>query len=56
MIDAEIIIRPAQHRSSPAGVIRFYGRQARMDRQQIIAVFFALLMVSSMVAYGVSLL
>jgi len=27
-----------------------------MDRQQVLALFFAFLMVSSMVAYGVSLL
>jgi hypothetical protein len=41
---------------SPAGVIPLYGRNAGMDRQQIFALFFAFLMVSSMVAYGVSLL
>jgi len=32
------------------------GRDAGMDRQQLFALFFAFLMVSSMVAYGVSLL
>jgi len=32
------------------------GRDASMDRQQVLALFFAFLMVSSMVAYGVSLL
>jgi hypothetical protein len=42
--------------SSPAGVIPFCGRHADMDRQQLMALFFAFLMVSSMVAYGVSLL
>ncbi|QUO48539.1 MULTISPECIES: hypothetical protein [Halorubrum] len=56
MIGAGVIIRLARRHPSPAGVIRFYGRHGDMDRQQVMALFFAFLMVSSMVAYGVSLL
>ncbi|WP_167603295.1 hypothetical protein [Halorubrum sodomense] len=41
---------------SPAGIIPLYGRHPDMDRQQVMALFFAFLMLSSMVAYGVSLL
>jgi hypothetical protein len=33
-----------------------YGAVSRMNRQQIFALFFAFLMVSSMAAWGVSLL
>ncbi|MBP1921084.1 hypothetical protein J2751_000067 [Halorubrum alkaliphilum] len=33
-----------------------YGRDGCMERQQIIAVLFAFLMVSSMVAWGVSII
>ncbi|WP_157745957.1 hypothetical protein [Halorubrum trapanicum] len=51
-----MIIRLARRHPSPAGVKRFCGRHGGMDRQQIMALFFAFLMVSSMVAYGVSLL
>ena len=43
----------------PPGARRSYTAlrsNAGMDRQQLMALFFAFLMVSSMVAYGVSLL
>ncbi len=36
--------------------MRLLGGRERMDRDQIIALFFAFLMVSSMVAWGVSVL
>jgi hypothetical protein len=41
---------------APAGVITAAGRTRGMDRQQLFALFFAFLMVSSMAAWGVSLL
>ncbi len=40
----------------PAGIMSPCSRTQDMDRQQIIAVFFAFLMVSSMAAWGVTLL
>ncbi|MFC6772420.1 hypothetical protein ACFQDD_13000 [Halorubrum pallidum] len=43
-------------RVEPAGIISACDRYVHMERQQLIALFFAFLMVSSMVAWGVSLL
>jgi len=42
--------------TDPAGIMTLYGRGGCMERQQIIALLFAFLMVSSMVAWGVSII
>jgi len=43
-------------RIDPAGIISVCDGSEPMERQQLIALFFAFLMMSSMVAWGISLL